>query len=138
MKWFRRIECGYFLGIIALWSPVLIPGLDLSRINVINAIGKVILTMTFAALCWIPLSFLIHLVQEGLNLRRWIWLSALIAEILTLMLMTPLNLPGTVIPIAYAGIAAAPFLYVLICISETWMPWLNRPRLRAFIADLDL
>lgn len=129
------MECGYFLSIIALWIIWLLP---IFRHYQNEAVGNVIWIMTFAALCWVPLSFLIHLVQEGLNLRRWIWLSALIAEILALVLMTPLNLPETVIPIAYAGIAAAPLLYILICISETWMPWLNRPRLRAFIADLDL
>ncbi|PUZ29137.1 hypothetical protein DCC81_06640 [Chitinophaga parva] len=85
-----------------------------------------------------PLSFLIHLVHEGLNLRRWLWIGVLVAEILALILAGPLNLPDTIVRIAYAGIAAAPFLYILISISEAWMPWLNRPRLRAFITDLDL
>lgn len=135
MKWFTQLECKYFLTIIALWIVWLLPIL---RPYQNDAVESVVWMMTLITLCWIPLSFLIHLVQEGLNLRRWIWLGALLAAILALMLVSPLNLPATVVPVAFGGIAAAPFLYILICISEAWMPWLNRPRLRAFIADLDL
>lgn len=136
MKLAQRVECWYLLGPIALLALPIVPPL---RGYMEDDLGPIWFALAIMILCWIPLSFLIHLIYEGgLNLRRWIWISALAAEIITLIIAVLLHLPELIMSIAGIGLAATPFLYILICITETWMPWLNRSQVNAFIRDLDL